>query len=176
MATPKQKKAVKIFVENRGKSVSSAMREAGYSDASAKNPKNLTSTKAWQELLDKALPDKKLLQVHKKILNAQRVEHMVFPLGMHEGDIKKLLNSVGCTPKKIQHGQQAILVWFWAPDFKARASAVELAYKIKGRLITKIEPGEGAEGLFNPAAELTIKIVDGRDNPQPQAEPSDPAA
>lgn len=144
------------------------MKEAGYSEATARNPQKLTDSKAWKDLLDKALPDKKLLQVHKKILNAQRVEHMVFPLGMQEADIKKLLNSVGCTPKKIQHGQQAIHVWFWAPDFKARASAVELAYKIKGRLITKIEPGEGAEGLFTPAAELTIKVVDGRadaDNP-----------
>ena len=136
----------------------------------------MTQSDAWKELLGKALPDKKLLQVHKKILNAQKVEHMVFPLGMDQADIKKLLNSVGCTPKKIQAGAQAIHVWFWAPDFKARASAVELAYKIKGRLITKIEPGEGAEGLFTPAAELTIKVVDGRDNSQPEAATSDPAA
>src|SRR5829696_10320347 len=79
---------------------------------------------------------------------------MVFPPRMDQADIKKLLNSVGCTPKKIQVGQQAIHVWFWAPDFKARANTVELAYKIKGRLITKIEPPDDMPGLFNPAAEL----------------------
>ena len=111
MATDKQKRAIQIYVENRGKSVSSAMREAGYSDATAKNPKNLTATEAWKELLEKALPDKKVLQVHKKLLNSQRLDHMVFPLGMEQGDIKKLLNSVGCTPKKIQVGLQAIHVW-----------------------------------------------------------------
>jgi hypothetical protein len=33
-----------------------------------------------------------------------------------------------------------------------------------------------APSLFNPSAELTVKIVDGRDNPQPEAKPSDPAA
>jgi hypothetical protein len=79
----------KIYLENRGKSVSSAMREAGYADATAKNPKNLTGTQAWKDLLEKALPDKKLLTVHKKLLNAQKVEHMVFPLGMEPADIKK---------------------------------------------------------------------------------------
>jgi hypothetical protein len=133
MATDKQKRAIQIYVENRGKSVSSAMREAGYSDATAKNPKNLTETQTWKDLLEKALPDKKLLAVHKKLLNAQKVEHMVFPLGMDHGDIKKLLNSVGCTPKEIQSRQTAIHVWFWAPDFKARAAAVELAYRSRAR-------------------------------------------
>jgi hypothetical protein len=152
------------------------MREAGYSPASAKNPKNLTSTDAWKELLDKHLPDKKLVAAHKKLLSSQRLDHMVFPLGMDQADIKKLLNSVGCTPKQIQVGQQAIHVWFWAPDFKARTNAVELAYKIKGKISNKIEFGDDVPGLFNPAAELTIKVVDGRDNPQPEAADSDPAA
>ena len=169
MATDKQERAVQLFVENRGKSVSSAMREAGYSDATAKNPKNLTATAAWKELLEKALPDKKLLAVHKKLLGAQHVEHMVFPLGMEEADIKKLLNSVGCTPKKIKHGEQAIHAWFWSPDYKARAAAVELANKIKGRISTKLEVDPDTPGLFNPAAELTIRVVDGRADTQPQA-------
>ncbi|MDD5040204.1 MAG: hypothetical protein PHY34_03560 [Patescibacteria group bacterium] len=69
MATLRQKNAVKKIVENRGISVSKAMREAGYSAASAKNPKNLTDSKAWPELMDTALPDSKLLTVHKKLLN-----------------------------------------------------------------------------------------------------------
>jgi phage terminase small subunit len=176
MATDRQERAVQIYVENGGKSASAAMREAGYSEASAKNPQKLTESSAWKELLDKAMPDKKLVSVHKKLLNAHRIDHMVFPLGMQKADIKKLLNSVGCTPKKIQHGQQAIHVWFWAPDFKARTSAVELAYKIKGKISTKLEIDPDAPGLFNPAAELTIRVVDGRDNSHSEAEPSDPAA
>ena len=50
----------------------------------------------------------------------------------------------------------------WAPDRKAQASAVEMGYKLKGKLKTVIEPDD-VPGLFNPTAELTIKVVDGRD-------------
>lgn len=50
MATIKQAKAIKNLVENRG-SVSKAMREAGYKDKTAKNPKNLTTSKAFKEVL-----------------------------------------------------------------------------------------------------------------------------
>ncbi|MFM9793314.1 hypothetical protein [Streptomyces turgidiscabies] len=139
MATPRQEKAAQAFVEDGGKSASAAMRKAGFSDAYAKNPKKLTSTPTWEELLNKYLPDKKLAEVHKKILNAQKLEHMVFPLGMEEADIKKLLNSVGCKPKKIKHGEQAIHVWYWAPDSKAQAKGVELGYKVKGKLTQKVE-------------------------------------
>lgn len=47
--TNKQKESLKNFVENRG-NISRAMREAGYQEATAKNPKNLTESKGWQEL------------------------------------------------------------------------------------------------------------------------------
>ncbi|MFA6525379.1 MAG: hypothetical protein WCT33_03910 [Patescibacteria group bacterium] len=69
MATLKQKTAVKKIVENRGISIGKAMRESGYSEASAKNPKNLTDSKAWPDLMDTALPDSKLLAVHNNLLN-----------------------------------------------------------------------------------------------------------
>jgi phage terminase small subunit len=39
MATDRQEKAVQIYIENRGKSVGAAMKEAGYSEATARNPK-----------------------------------------------------------------------------------------------------------------------------------------
>ena len=42
---------------------------------------------------------RKLLQVHKKLLNAQRVDRMVFPLGMEQADIKKLLASSAARPR-----------------------------------------------------------------------------
>ena len=65
MATIKQKKAAqKVFVE--GKSISKAMKEVGYSDQTAKNPKNLTESKGWKELLEFYFPDEFLLEEHKK--------------------------------------------------------------------------------------------------------------
>lgn len=50
MSTQKQKLALEKIVENRG-NVSKAMREAGYDDTTAKNPKNLTQSKGYKDLL-----------------------------------------------------------------------------------------------------------------------------
>lgn len=49
MPTEKQKKAVERIIENHG-NVSKSMREAGYTDATAKNPKNLTESDGFEEL------------------------------------------------------------------------------------------------------------------------------
>lgn len=70
MATLKQKQAVKNVVENRG-NVSRAMLDAGYSPKSAKNPKNLTESEGWRELLNSQLSDAKLLRKHNQLLNAK---------------------------------------------------------------------------------------------------------
>lgn len=51
MATIKQEKAIGKLVENGG-NVSKAMKEAGYSEATAKNPSKLTKSKGFEELLD----------------------------------------------------------------------------------------------------------------------------
>ncbi len=62
MATLKQIKAVDKLVENRGTSISGAMREAGYDDTTAKNPKNLTDSIGFMELCEeKGLTDTLLL-------------------------------------------------------------------------------------------------------------------
>ena len=61
MATLKQKKAIDNAVENGG-NVSKAMRDAGYSPNTAKNPSKLTNTSAWAELMDIYLPDDMLLR------------------------------------------------------------------------------------------------------------------
>lgn len=61
MATQKQKKAIDNLIENHG-NVSKAMRDAGYTEASAKNPSNLTKSKAFAELMEAYLPDDMLLR------------------------------------------------------------------------------------------------------------------
>lgn len=47
-----QQKSVAEKVFQEGKSVSEAMREAGYSDAMAKNPQKLTRSKGWQDIME----------------------------------------------------------------------------------------------------------------------------
>lgn len=53
MATEKQKAVVDKIIENRG-SISAAMREVGYSENTAHNPKNLTESKGFREVLEAA--------------------------------------------------------------------------------------------------------------------------
>jgi len=48
--TIKQKDAISKVVENRG-NISKSMRQAGYADKTAKNPKNLTESNAWKEAM-----------------------------------------------------------------------------------------------------------------------------
>lgn len=72
MATEKQKKATALVVENHG-NVSKSMLEAGYTPASAKNPKNLTQSQYFQQVMQKAgVTDEKLVAVLKEGLSANK--------------------------------------------------------------------------------------------------------
>ena len=65
--TTKQKLAASKLQETAG-NVSKAMKLAGYSPKSAKDPQRLTRSKGWQQLMEKYLPDDRLLQVHRGLL------------------------------------------------------------------------------------------------------------
>lgn len=132
MATERQKKAIKKVVE-RGGNVSKSMREAGYSPKTAKNPKKLTESKAWEELMEQNLPDKDLAKAHKRLMNSNRIDHMVFPLNITDNEIKELMASVNCIVKKFMHSETQTHIWFWSPDNKARKDALDMAYKLKGK-------------------------------------------
>lgn len=56
MATIKQQRAAELVVENGG-NVSRAMRDAGYSEQTAKTPSKLTESKGFRELLDDEISD-----------------------------------------------------------------------------------------------------------------------
>lgn len=157
--TIKQDKAITILAE-KGGSIGAAMREAGYSEISSLTPKKLTNSKTWKQLMEEHLPDDSLAKVHRSLLNAHRLDHMTFPLGpaeeeesdileeeeneegiegagadrttMTDGEIGELLASVNCTVRKVVHGRAARHVYFWSPDNKAKDSALDLAYKLKG--------------------------------------------
>ena len=130
--TQKQAKAIKNVVENGG-NVSKAMRDAGYSPETAKTPKKLTDSKAWEQLMEKNLPDKTLAKVHKQLLSSTSIEHMVFPTTTTNKEISDLLRSVNCRVRKFQRGNSATHVWFWSANDKSRKEALDMAYKLKGR-------------------------------------------
>ncbi len=161
MATQRQKKALDKVVENGG-IISKAMRDAGYSEETAKTPSKLTDSKGWKELLEEALPDSLLTQKHKELLNSTHLDHMVFPIGpktnreknnyitekvteafkagktydgkdvLSDEEIKELLNSVNCVVRKIVHGDSGRHVYFWNKDNKAIKDALDMAFKLKG--------------------------------------------
>lgn len=101
--TLKQQKAIENAVENGG-NISKAMRDAGYSPATAKNPDKLTKSDAWQELMEKYLPDEKLLEVGEEGLDAWKIH------SSHTEPDKQI------------------------PDYQTRAKYLELALKLKKRL------------------------------------------
>lgn len=70
--TLKQQKAVALMAENGG-NASKAMRDAGYSPQTAVTPSKLTESIGFQDLLDKYIPELKLLQVHEEGLSANKV-------------------------------------------------------------------------------------------------------
>lgn|SRR3990167_5525225 len=102
MPTLRQKKA-STLVEN-GRTIGEVMKDAGYSPNTAKAPTKLTKSKGWIELMEKRLPDEKLLEVHNQGLEAVKIH----------GSLTE--------PDK------------YVPDIPTRLKAVELGYKVKGRL------------------------------------------
>lgn len=169
VATPRQRLVIGHLVENGG-TWSSAIRAAGYSEAIARNPQKLMQSKNFMELLEEAMPDVDLAEIHKGLLASKKVEHMVFPLGpkgeddpnfsgsqpdenpiekaglhverttLTDKDITDLLAEVGGTVRRIVHGETARHVYFWASNDKTRHDALKLAYDLKGKLSMGKEP------------------------------------
>ena len=80
MATVKQTKAFKEVLN--GSTITSAMKKAGYAETTASTTGKLTNTDGWQELMQKYLPDSKLVKKHNQFLNSEREEIGIKALDM----------------------------------------------------------------------------------------------
>lgn len=143
------KRVAALMLENGG-SVSKAMRDAGYSEAYSKNPQKMKKTKAWNDLMEEYFPDNELAKVHRGLLTANRVDHMVFSPSVSNDQITEQLESVGATIRKIETIMAQKHVWFWTQDTQARKSALDMAYKMKGRY-----PKEAGIENLNVFAKMT---------------------
>lgn len=161
MATSRQRKAVKNTLENirsdKPKPMGVILQESGYSLAVSTVPSLVTESKGFKELFLQGITDLELVNKHKELLNATRLDHMTFPLGPREElideddgiledddevgaehttltdeEIKEMLQSVNCTVRRIVHGKSARHVYFWSIDNRALKDGLDLAYKIKG--------------------------------------------
>jgi len=133
MATVKQKLAAKKIIENHG-NVSKTMVEVGYTPATAINPSNLTESKGWNELMERYLPDDEVLIEHQKGLHATK------PIGalvMVKKDGEK---------EVVYKDNEGVIE---VDDTMTRLKAVELAYKVKGKM-------GGGDGNKPPAVQINF--------------------
>lgn len=130
--TKRQRKAAERVIK-KGESPSRAMRKVGYSKGTSKNPKNLTQSKGWEQLMNEYLPDSLVAETHQNLLKASAVDHMVFPLDATDDDIIDLLAEANCKVKRFMHSDMQTHVWYFAADNNARKAAIDMAYKLKGK-------------------------------------------
>lgn len=117
------------------------MLAAGYSQSSADNPKVLVESMDWQEAMDHFLPDDKLLGVHKGLLEAKKLATAEFPTWLGVDAIRDMIADQGGTVRNYELNPitQMTAVWYWIPDVMAQRAALDLAYKLKGKITNKVE-------------------------------------
>jgi len=144
MATIKQKTAIKKMVENGG-NMGKAMKEAGYSDAMAKNPQKLTESAGFQELMNQAgLSDQELLSKHSELLNSAVINSVTFSTfknpkkgkkykALTDEEIKKIIeNAPGCKLIRVLRTPTEAIAYYYSPDARSRKAALDMGYKLKG--------------------------------------------
>lgn len=106
--TIRQKKLAKEISENLGTPMGKAMRKVGYSKEYSESPKQLTSTKSWQDLMEEYIPDTLLAEKHQALLNKK--EQIV-----------------------VRNGNTSEVVMTDEIDTQAVKAGVDMGYKLKGR-------------------------------------------
>lgn len=114
-------------------SMGEALRTVGASENLAKHPAVLTKSAEWNDLLDEYLPKGEVIEAHRALLRASRIESLQFPLDdVNEDDIRQMIAVSGCMVRKIVTGKYHYTVYFYAPDNRARKDALDMVYKLRG--------------------------------------------
>ena len=71
--TLRMRKTMSVLVGNGGKSVSDAMRQAGYAEATINTPQKVTESLSWKQLMDKYFPEDYVAKKHKELFNANKL-------------------------------------------------------------------------------------------------------
>ncbi len=128
-----------------GKStMTKAMIDAGYSESYAKNG-DIIKNKTFQQLLEQHLPDSLLTKTHEELLNAKKIEYMLFDTEIKDEEIYELVGLAGGIVKLISHGMRGTHVYFFMKDNKTVKDATDMGYKVK----TKYAIDKMAENLNN---------------------------
>jgi hypothetical protein len=169
MTTSKQSRAIMIYKRNYGSGITptEAMRRAGYAESSLKNPKVLTESEDWKTAMDRFLPDIELLEKHADLMKAKTIVRADFPVYIPHDRIKEIIEDAGCQVRNYETNPITgiISVWYWAPDTRAQTKALELAYKLKGKM-------QGDVNINLPPPVAMVEFIGG----EPTAPSQDPVS
>ena len=140
-ATVRQKIAVKKLSENirnsggkKSVSMGKVLREAGYSKQTSLKPKLVTETKGFKDELSNLMPDETIIKRHGELINAVKLNKMVFDNSVTDLEIKKIVEwSAGFKVMKVvrKKGSKQSVCFYWSPDYMTRLVAINMGYKIK---------------------------------------------
>lgn len=146
MTTLKQNRVLQIIHENPRISLRAAMLRSGYSIHTANHPRDLINSQGWKELMERFLPDIKVINTHSELLDASRIKKMT--LGRNKSDefIKSLfrpLKKSGIRLLDIKNIGSRRVIFYSAPDNSKRLSALDMAYRVKGYYSSRGSVGKG---------------------------------
>lgn len=88
--TPRQRKAAQAIVENLASSkpvsIAKVLESVGYGRGLQNQPNRVIESDGFQLLMAEYLPEKTIAKKHAELLNATRMDHMIFPLGPKDED------------------------------------------------------------------------------------------
>lgn len=119
------KEVFEQVMENHGSGIGKAMLDHGYTKSSAKNPKNVTDSKSWEMLLDKYIPEDLVLETHREAFKANKV----------------------ISARTMENANEKTDDFIDVPDWPTRTKAVELGYKVRGKLTERIDHTTGGKDL-----------------------------
>jgi len=139
--TKKQKKLAELVVANIGKDgkeikpLGELVVEAGYSMLSANRPTQITKSETFQALLDRLMPEDRVVKAHNDLIKAGTVQNIELPGEKTDTEIKGELEEMG--GYKIitivrKPGSNIARVYYIQPDSNTRRGAIDMAYKLRG--------------------------------------------
>lgn len=135
--TDKQYKLARLVADNqgKGKTIGSLMVEAGYSPISAQKPNQITKSEIFQQLLDRFLPEEKVVKAHDQLIQAGTVQFIELPAEKTDAEIRAELREMGefkVVTIVRRKGIDIAKVYYIQPDGVTRRGAVDMAYKLRG--------------------------------------------
>ncbi|MCK5211692.1 hypothetical protein KAJ89_03250 [Candidatus Parcubacteria bacterium] len=128
----RHKLALKIITENIGNTekIRRALIDLGYSESYI-NSGHLKDTDSWNRLMEEKLSDKKLVNMHEKLLNKKAIDFQIFPKSMKDKEITEIIERFGFQIIKISKYESWKRAYFPILDTQAIKAALDMAYKLK---------------------------------------------